>query len=370
MATRKTNSTRIAAEVFSAKARSGLSAHKNTCTGRTLAGSFRLPGTSAMKATMPIISNGAVSPSARAMPMIEPVRMPGIASGRTWWNTACMGEAPTASAPSLIEGGTAPMATRAVMMMVGSVIRASVRPPTIGAERGQVQDIEEQRQAEQSEHDRGHGGEVVDVDLDEVGPAVLGGEGLEIDGGEDTERESKRQRHGKGQDRPDYRAQDAGELGLTRIATAEEPRVEARAHLTRAGQGVDPGEIAVLEPPFGFGAVALDPALAHHVDIVRGRQPQCPPLAYEARIVEHKRAQAMARAHAHQADQGAHVRPGLDLGETGLEGATHHRGVIAARESRRLGFALGIDQAGIEEHLEPDLGGQEDRVSLDRNGGE
>jgi phosphate transport system permease protein len=35
----------------------------------------------ATKARMPIISSGAVSPSARAMPMIVPVRMPGSASG-------------------------------------------------------------------------------------------------------------------------------------------------------------------------------------------------------------------------------------------------------------------------------------------------
>ena len=42
-----------------------------------------------MKATMPIISSGAVSPSACAMPMIVPVMIPGIASGRTWWKTAC-----------------------------------------------------------------------------------------------------------------------------------------------------------------------------------------------------------------------------------------------------------------------------------------
>ena len=38
---------------------------------------------STMKATMPIISSGAVSPSACAMPMIVPVRMPGMASGST-----------------------------------------------------------------------------------------------------------------------------------------------------------------------------------------------------------------------------------------------------------------------------------------------
>ena len=36
-----------------------------------------------MNATMPIISSGADSPSARAMPMIVPVSMPGIASGNT-----------------------------------------------------------------------------------------------------------------------------------------------------------------------------------------------------------------------------------------------------------------------------------------------
>jgi len=38
---------------------------------------------STMKATMPIISSGAVSPSACAMPMMAPVNMPGIANGRT-----------------------------------------------------------------------------------------------------------------------------------------------------------------------------------------------------------------------------------------------------------------------------------------------
>ena len=36
---------------------------------------------STMKATMPIIRSGAVSPSACAMPSMVPVMMPGIASG-------------------------------------------------------------------------------------------------------------------------------------------------------------------------------------------------------------------------------------------------------------------------------------------------
>jgi len=55
--------------------------------GSTVAGSANPSGGWLIKARMPIISSGAVSPSARAMPMIVPVRMPGSASGRTWWNT-------------------------------------------------------------------------------------------------------------------------------------------------------------------------------------------------------------------------------------------------------------------------------------------
>ena len=39
-----------------------------------------------MKATIPIIKSGAVSPSAPAMPMIVPVRMPGMASGKDVMN--------------------------------------------------------------------------------------------------------------------------------------------------------------------------------------------------------------------------------------------------------------------------------------------
>ena len=98
--------------------------------------SVKPPGTSTTNATIPIISSGAVSPRARAMPMMVPVRIPGIASGRTWWTTTWRGEAPSPRAASRIEGGTAWIETRPVMMIVGSVIRARVTPPTTGADRG------------------------------------------------------------------------------------------------------------------------------------------------------------------------------------------------------------------------------------------
>ncbi len=51
--------------------------------GNAVAGSLNPPGTSTMNATMPIISSGADSPSARLMPIIVPGNMPGSASGRT-----------------------------------------------------------------------------------------------------------------------------------------------------------------------------------------------------------------------------------------------------------------------------------------------
>ena len=63
-----------------------------------------LSGGVATKARMPIIKSGAVSPSARAMPMMVPVRIPGSASGRTWWNTTCTRLAPTASAAAGMRG--------------------------------------------------------------------------------------------------------------------------------------------------------------------------------------------------------------------------------------------------------------------------
>ncbi len=60
----------------------------------------------------------------------------GAASGRTWWNTICVFDAPRPSAAERIEGGTARSAARVAMMMVGSVISVSTRPPTSDAERG------------------------------------------------------------------------------------------------------------------------------------------------------------------------------------------------------------------------------------------
>ncbi len=106
--------------------------------------------------------------------MMVPVRMPGSASGSTWWNTICILDwRPCPAPPARIDGGTERSAARVAMMMVGSVISVSTRPPTRGAERGRPKKLMNTASAEQAEDDRGHRGEIVDVDLDEVGEAVL-----------------------------------------------------------------------------------------------------------------------------------------------------------------------------------------------------
>lgn len=114
---------------FSKNARSGLSAHKKICTGKAVAGSKNPLGTSTINATIPIISNGAVSPSARAMPTIAPVNIPGSASGATWWNVDCTELAPMPSAASRMLGGTARRLARDAMIIVGSVISDNTIPP-------------------------------------------------------------------------------------------------------------------------------------------------------------------------------------------------------------------------------------------------
>ncbi len=80
------------------------------------------------------------------------------------------------SAAARIDGGTAFSAARVAMMMVGSVISVSTRPPTSAAERGRPAKLMKDGEAQQTVDDRGNGGEVVDVDLDQVRQAVLRGD--------------------------------------------------------------------------------------------------------------------------------------------------------------------------------------------------
>ncbi len=77
------------------------------------------------------------------------------------------------------------------MMIVGSTSSARTRPPTKGRGPRQAEEIEEYRQAEQTEHDRRHRGEIVDIHLDHFGQPVLRREFLKIDRGCNTERQAQ-----------------------------------------------------------------------------------------------------------------------------------------------------------------------------------
>ena len=81
-----------------------------------------------MNVSAPIVMMGAVSPIARDMPMITPVRMPGIEYGTMWSRTVCHLVAPTANAPSRIIAGIERMASRVATITTGRIKSASVRP--------------------------------------------------------------------------------------------------------------------------------------------------------------------------------------------------------------------------------------------------
>jgi len=72
---------------------------------------------------------GAVSPIARAMLNTDPVRMPGIAVGKTTVRIMYQRVAPRARAPSRNEPGTARRASSAARMRIGNESIANVQAP-------------------------------------------------------------------------------------------------------------------------------------------------------------------------------------------------------------------------------------------------
>ena len=85
------------AEVFSVNPRSGLSAHRKICTGNTVDGSVTPQGIHDKRHHAYHQQRGRL-PSACAMPIMEPVRIPGMATGNTWWLRSAAGRPPTSAA--------------------------------------------------------------------------------------------------------------------------------------------------------------------------------------------------------------------------------------------------------------------------------
>ena len=134
------------------------------------------------------------------------------------------------------------------MITVGRVISASTMPPTSGAERGRPSTFRNNASPSRPNTIDGNGGEVVDVDLDPVGPAVFGRELLEMQGGRGADREGQAEGHDQRPEGADHGAPDSRQLGLAAVAGAEEARREVPLDAAFGAQRLEPAD---LLPPTG-----------------------------------------------------------------------------------------------------------------------
>ncbi len=88
--------------------------------------SVRAVGSCGRKKAAPVNMIGAVSPAARSKPRITPVRMPGMASGRTTLRMVCQRVPPREMLTTRKDWGTVRRASSAVVMITGRVIMARV----------------------------------------------------------------------------------------------------------------------------------------------------------------------------------------------------------------------------------------------------
>jgi hypothetical protein len=92
-------STRIPAAALSRNARLGFEVHWKICIGSAVYLASTPSGPYRMNATAPTTTSGAVSPIARAIARIAPVRMPGSAIGSTTCRVHCQRVAPSPAPP-------------------------------------------------------------------------------------------------------------------------------------------------------------------------------------------------------------------------------------------------------------------------------
>ena len=348
-------STMIAADVFSVKPRSGLSAQRKICTGNTVAASLTPEGASMIKATMPIISSGAVSPRAWAIPMIAPVNMPGMATGRTWWTTVCNLEAPTPRAAWRMEGDTAWIAAREVMMTVGQRDQGEHDTAHQGSGTRQAEEIDKDRQTQQAEYDGGYRRQVVDVDLYQIGDAVAGSELFQID----RRRHSDGERNDKGDEKGEKRTVqshlDARHLGLTGVSLGEKCRIESGFRPPLGPQLVKPGDLHVVHSPVCFRGIRADLSLQVTPRLRMRAQPDFRGLPYQAGIGEHLVPQIVFRASADQAIQPLLVLAAGGVGKHGAQAGLDRAEVVRGIDLLAAGPGLQAKLRGIQVYTDLDV---------------
>ena len=135
---------------------------------------------------------------------------PGGGSSATWSRRA-------PASPGGSSRGTARIASRAAMITIGRTSSARVSEPAARMKPRSSGPRTMKAEAEDSVDDRGHRGEVLDVDLDQpVPPARLVGVLLEVDRGADADRDDEEDHAGDQHQRADDRRAEAGVLGVER----------------------------------------------------------------------------------------------------------------------------------------------------------
>jgi hypothetical protein len=194
--------------------------------------------------------------------------------------------------------------------------------------------------------------EVVDVHLDEVGPAVPGGELLQVDRGGHADREGQQEGHHEGQGGAHHGSPDPGQLGLPAVAGAEEAAVERGGHQTLRGQGVEPGHLVVAELALRLRDVPADEALEEHVGVGGERELHALAGAHQVGVLEHPAAQIEAGARAHQRGEVAQILAPAHVGEQLPQGLLHQRRVVGRAEHLRVPGPVGVEDVLGEVDLE------------------
>ena len=160
-------STRIPAAALAWKSSCGRDTQLKIWIGSTVNGDQIESGANVANVTAPAMMSGAVSPIARDSARINPVKIPGVATGSTWCQIVCHFVAPSAYEPSRSDPGTARSASRVERMTTGSTSSASVDAPARTLRPMPI--IRTNRPSpEQAVDDRRHRGEVGDVQLDDA----------------------------------------------------------------------------------------------------------------------------------------------------------------------------------------------------------
>ena len=140
-----------------------------------------------------------------------------------------------------------------------------------GRRAGNAKEVDEDRQPQETEDDRGHRRQVVDVDLDEVGEPVAGRELLQVKGRPHAHGEGEQQGQHQGVEGTHESPGDARQFRLPGGALGEEEAVEAFFDVAGDIQVMEPGHHPILETPVVLrGGEAQDLPLTGRGVRVRG----------------------------------------------------------------------------------------------------